>query len=244
MADPLRGVARRGADLVARLRGEIRPPRRLLERTSSPSRWEFAAAGLINMECCRLGGLRGEDRIIDIGSGVGRAAIPLTAYLSSGGSYTGVDMWRDGVDWCAKTITARYPTFTFRHLEVHHAEFNPSGRQPITEVRLPFEDGTFDFALLVAINHLSADEHKALVREAGRVLRTGGTYVGTWFVVDEKTEAVLPSVYAGLACDEVGMRATLAAASLDFREMHRGSWSGAEDTVSLQDVVIAEKRHL
>jgi len=217
------------------------PPRRLLARTSSPLPWEFAAAGRVSLECCRLGGLRPGDRFLDIGSGVGRVAIPLTGYLASGGTYIGVDLWPEGIAWCTKTITPRFPNFTFRYLDLHHDDLNPSGHDPITDVRLPVDDGTVDFVMVVAINHLSAQELQALVREAGRVLRSGGTYVGTWFVVDDSTRAVLPSAYARVACDESVMGVTLASAHLDLRALHPGSWRGVEGTVSVQDVVIARK---
>jgi SAM-dependent methyltransferase/CelD/BcsL family acetyltransferase involved in cellulose biosynthesis len=240
-AEGLRTLARQGADVVARARGEILPPRRLLARTSSPSRWEFAAAGVTNLECCRQAGLRRDGSLLDIGSGVGRMALPLTGYLSAAGTYTGVDLWRDGVDWCTKAITPRFPGFTFRHLDLRHHDLNPSGSTPITAVRLPFDDGVFDVVTLVAINHLSADELLALVGEAGRVLRPGGTYVGTWFLVDETSEARLPAVYAAVACDEQTMDATLHRAGLRRRALHRGSWRGADGALSLQDVVIADK---
>jgi len=237
----LRSIVRRGADGLARRRGEILPPRRLLARTSSPSPWEFASAGRVIVTCCRLGGLRPEDRILDIGSGVGRAAIPLTGYLSPAAAYTGIDMWNDGVEWCTKAITPRFPNFTFRHVDLRHAEFNPTGRLSVTTARLPFDDSVFDVVMLVAINHLSAEELQALVREGGRVLRPGGTYVGTWFVVDEETKGTLPPDQAGVACDDQAMRATLASASLRLRAFHPGSWRGGEEAVSMQDLVIAEK---
>jgi SAM-dependent methyltransferase/CelD/BcsL family acetyltransferase involved in cellulose biosynthesis len=246
-ADPLRALARHGADVVARLRGEILPPRRLLARTSSPSRWEFAAAGVTNLECCRRAGLGPDDRILDIGSGVGRMALPLTGYLSAAGSYTGVDLWPDGVDWCTRAITGRFPHFTFGHLDLRHHDLNPSGSTPVTDVRLPFDDGVFDVVTLVAINHLSADELLALVGEAGRVLRPGGTYVGTWFLLDHTTDALLPPLYAGVACDERTMEATLQRAGLRRRALYPGSWRGrdrgGEESLSLQDVVIADKHN-
>jgi SAM-dependent methyltransferase len=241
VGDVLRAVARRGADSVARYRGQLLPPRHLLARTSSPSRSEFTTAGLVVLDCCRLGGLRPDDRVLDIGSGVGRVAVPLTAHLTSRGVYTGVDMWREGVDWCTKTITPRFPNFTFRHLDLYHDDFNVSGTEPISAVRLPVEDGTEDFVILGAINHLLAPELQALVREAGRVLRPGGTYLGTWFVVDEDSRAVVPSAASAVACDRAVMEKTLGDGSLELRALHPGSWRAGPGSLTYQDVVIAAK---
>jgi SAM-dependent methyltransferase len=208
-ADVLRVVAGHGADTVARWRGQSLPPRRLLARSSSPTRWEFASAGQVNRDCCRLGGFRPDDRMLDIGSGLGRVA-----------------------------ITPRFPTFTFGHLDLHHHDQNPGGEIPITKAQLPFADGVFDLAMLVAMNHLSDPEHRTLVGEAGRVLRRGGTYVGTWFVVDETTRGRFPSQYAGIACDETSLRDTLTDGSLTPRARYPGSWRGDGAAVSLQDVVV------
>jgi SAM-dependent methyltransferase len=234
-------LARTLADSLDRVRGNDLPPRRLLVRTSSPSRAAFRTGGLAAMECCRLGGLRPDDRVLDIGSGVGRVALPLTRYLTPAGAYRGVDMWREGVEWCERTITPRFPRFTFRHVDLYHPTYNPSGGTPITSARLPEEDDSFDFVVLGAINHLSAPELLALVGEAGRVLRPGGTYVGTWFVVDEGANVALPPGAAPVACEASVMHAALASSSLRLSVLHPGSWRGVPDAPGYQDLVVAHK---
>ena len=57
--------------------------------------------------------LRSSDRVLDIGCGIGRLAIPLTSYLSENGSYEGFDIWPESIDWCRKAITPRFPRFRF-----------------------------------------------------------------------------------------------------------------------------------
>src|SRR6266404_851954 len=47
-------------------------------------------------------GLKPNDRVFDIGSGVGRVAIPLTHYLNASGRYDGFDVVRRGVTWCRR----------------------------------------------------------------------------------------------------------------------------------------------
>jgi SAM-dependent methyltransferase len=230
--------------MLARRQGALLPPRSLLAQTSSPSPSEFAAGGAVALQCCRLGALTPGDRILDIGSGVGRVAIPLTGYLDSDGAYVGVDMWRQGVQWCSKAITPRFPNFTFRFLDVRHDRLNPSGTAAIEATPLPVADAAFDFVMLGAINHLTARQLRALVGEAGRALRPGGTYVGTWFVFDDRSRALLPPVATAVACHEEAMEEALAAASLHRRALYPGRWRGAEHPEgfqTFQDVVVATK---
>src|SRR5438874_4060962 len=47
-----------------------------------------------------LGDLQPGDRVLDIGCGIGRMAIPLTKYLSKNGEYWGIDIVKHGIDWC------------------------------------------------------------------------------------------------------------------------------------------------
>jgi 2-polyprenyl-3-methyl-5-hydroxy-6-metoxy-1,4-benzoquinol methylase len=60
----------------------------------------------------RLGDLRPNERILDIGCGIGRMAVPLTQFLADDGRYTGIDIVRDGIGWCSRSITPTYPNFT------------------------------------------------------------------------------------------------------------------------------------
>src|SRR5689334_20530593 len=54
----------------------------------------------------RLGGLRSTDRVLDIGCGIGRMALPLTLWLDPAkGTYEGVDVVADGIAWCEETIS-------------------------------------------------------------------------------------------------------------------------------------------
>ncbi len=56
-----------------------------------------------------IGGLRPSDRVLDVGCGVGRMAVPLTRYLSPEGRYEGFDVMANAVEWCQRHITPRFP---------------------------------------------------------------------------------------------------------------------------------------
>ena len=58
------------------------------------------------------GGLLSDDKLLDIGSGIGRMAVGLTSYLKTG-EYEGFDAVQQGVDWCQINIQSKFPNFQF-----------------------------------------------------------------------------------------------------------------------------------
>jgi SAM-dependent methyltransferase len=118
----------------------------------------------------RLGKLLPSDRVLDLGCGIGRMALPLTQYLDAG-SYDGVDIVDEGIAWCMQHITPHYERFRFHRLDVQHEIYNPEGRETTTGIRLPFADGSFDFVFMTSVvTHLHAEDVRAYAREIRRVM--------------------------------------------------------------------------
>jgi hypothetical protein len=88
-----------------------------------------------------LGGLAPEHHVLDIGSGVGRMALPLTGYLSSRARYEGFDVVRASVEWCQREITRRHPHFQSRHADVRNQAYNTKGRGAPAEYTLTYDTG-------------------------------------------------------------------------------------------------------
>ena len=65
------------------------------------------------------GQLQPNERVLDMGCGIGRMALPLTNYLREG-SYEGVDIVPRGIDWCRKNITAKHPNFQFQVADIYN----------------------------------------------------------------------------------------------------------------------------
>jgi SAM-dependent methyltransferase len=115
------------------------PPREFSEAVGG----DYCAIGkqvldLIRQRCK----LRPTDRILDIGSGCGRLAVPLTRYLSGEGAYEGFDVVLPMVEWCRQHISSKFPRFRFQHADlkntlVHSMSWSPLRYLPICFRRPP-----------------------------------------------------------------------------------------------------------
>ena len=119
----------------------------------------------------------GEDsRVLDIGCGIGRMAVPLTQYLDPQTSrYDGIDPVEDGIGWCQRTITPAYPNFAFQRLDIAHELYNPNGKISGKALALPFPDQHFDFVIMTSVvTHLPPAEVLVYLAEVRRVLPPAG----------------------------------------------------------------------
>jgi SAM-dependent methyltransferase len=91
------------------------------------------------------------DRVLDVGCGIGRMAIPLTRYLDGDGTYDGFDVVPHGVEWCRRRITPRFPNFNFRWVPVRNDDYNPEGAVVAGEFTFPYDDAAFDFVFLTSV---------------------------------------------------------------------------------------------
>lgn len=95
--------------------------------------------GLVNV-LANTAGLTACSNVLDIGSGIGRLAIPLTQLITSPGSYDGLEIVERGVRWCTTNITPTHPRFLFTHANIFNAEYNPGGTVKAAEYELPCGD--------------------------------------------------------------------------------------------------------
>ena len=211
-----------------------------------------------------LGGLKPTDRVLDVGSGIGRKSIPLTGYLTANGRYDGFDIVSAGVEWCRKNISTRHGNFRFHVADVFNTLYNPRGRATAASFRFPFPDGEFDFVIATSVfTHMLPEDLNNYFAEIGRVLRKGGTAFLTFLLYNEEVLQLLDSnnpavrfrniqqhyrtAYAELeeciVCyDEQFVFSAHEGAHLRIVEPVRyGSWCGRGDYVSYQDIIISTK---
>jgi SAM-dependent methyltransferase len=208
----------------------------------------------------RIGGLRPEHSVLDVGCGPGRMAVPLTKYLSSDGRYDGFDMVADEVAWCRRNITPRFPNFRFTLVDVYNERYNPGGAVSPSEFRFPYEDGAFDFAFLTSVfTHMLAPEVEHYLGELRRVLRPSGRCLVTGFLLNRESRALIASgksryafphqagparvddtesPEAAVAYPEDWLTATSRERGLRIESTHPGAWCGRKSSLSWQDIAI------
>jgi SAM-dependent methyltransferase len=212
----------------------------------------------------KLCDLKPYERMLDVGSGIGRKTFLLTDYLNHEGSYEGLDIVKTGIDWCTERITRKYPHFTFQRIDVFNQHYNPNGRYKASEYRFPFADESFDFAVLGSVfTHMLAEDVEHYLCEVARVLKTGGRCLISFFLLNESsltlmrtnnstinlninlgscwvTDASDPEAVTGYEEDFV--RGVYDRYNLEIKKpIHYGAWCGREKFLSYQDLIFAFK---
>ncbi|WCB93213.1 hypothetical protein DSM104299_01920 [Baekduia alba] len=258
----------RALDLRDRVSGRadpLVPPRR--RHFVGHAESDFAATGDEFLgHFMRLGGLKPGDRVLDIGSGIGRMARPLTGFLDGGGTYDGFDVNPAGIAWCRDHYGTDHPRFAFVVADLFNARYNPTGSQSAQEFTFPYADASFDFALATSVfTHLLEGEADRYLAEAARTLAPGGTLFATWFLLDDGSRAAIASGAAALpfldaearvavisdavpeeaiAFDRAWLGEAAARHGLTIAAIHDGAWRGETDppappAPTFQDVVVA-----
>jgi len=209
--------------------------------------------------------LRPSERVLDVGCGCGLMALHLRDYLSPEGSYTGVDIHRPSVNWCRRNLGGRHRNFNYEHIDVRSRAYNPGGRHAAEDYAFEFADGSFDLVLLKSVfTHMRPAEVENYVKEVSRLLSGGGRCLMTFFLLNERQaelagaglsrldfrhgEGAWRYVYpnspeSAVAFSEEHVLDLLRSHGLELDEpILYGSWSGRDDGLSYQDILLARKQ--
>jgi SAM-dependent methyltransferase len=132
-----------------------------------------------------------KSKVLDVGSGIGRCAIPLTSFLTDEGSYDGFDIVSTGVRWCEENITPYYPNFRFQHIPLKNDLYRSSGGDA-SKFHFPFDSGAFDFAFVVSVfTHMMSHEVVHYLEELYRVLKKDGYCYATFFILNKESTRMM-----------------------------------------------------
>ena len=130
--------------------------------------------------------------MLDVGCGLGRLATALAGYLGPEGSYDGLDIVPDGIDWCREHIAGPHDNVRFTLSDVRNEEYNPQGTIDAVDYRFPFEDGSFDVVVLVSVfTHMLPDELDHYLGEIARVLGPQGKCFATYYLLTPQARALM-----------------------------------------------------
>jgi SAM-dependent methyltransferase len=209
--------------------------------------------------------LKPDEKMLDVGSGMGRKTLPLISYLTDVGRYEGMDIVKAGVDWCTARYSSRYPNFKFQTIDVYNQHYNPTGTCRASAYKFPFADQTFDFAVLNSVfTHMMPDEVENYIFEVARVLKTGQRCLISWFLLNDESVALIEAGHSTLnlrfqigpararskdkpelaiGYDDGFVKALYEKAGLEIRNpISCGSWCGRQAFRSYQDLIVAWKR--
>lgn len=276
MPRPLRWALRRvyfaPLDLMGRFRGDhnaMVPP--FGNRFTGYIGYDYIKSGesLVDV-LTNYAGLRAGSTMLDIGSGTGRLAVPLTKLITPPGSYDELEIVERGVRWCSTKITPAHPHFRFTHANIFNAEYNPGGTVKAAEYVLPYDDASFDVVCLFSVfTHMLTADVERYVTEISRVLRPGGRLATTFLIINDETtkpvqggngiynfayhegpqwllEEGMSSPELAVGYEEKYVRDLYARNGLDVSGFYLGPWSGQPPTPATaphgQDLVVGTKR--
>jgi SAM-dependent methyltransferase len=249
-------------DFIDSARGLDLPPHRLRGFVGVG---DFTAIGDEHLRYfIEYGKLLPTDKVLDVGCGVGRMALPLTRYLSGRGEYYGFDPTAAGVEWCTQHITTRHPNFHFESVDLHNDVYNPLGKHHAEDFRFPYPDATFDFVFLTSVfTHLFPDAMRNYFSEVARVLRKDGRSFITYLLrnpeslaltaqgkssmnfshkLNECWTAYPDTPEAALAFDESEILSLYQAGPIRVAELKYGRWCGRKSEYGgFQDLIVGVK---
>ncbi len=247
---------------VVRSRGPMIPPKGKIFIGSG----DFVKTGSsIKDQLVELAGLEPGHRVLDVGCGMGRIAVPLTSYLDRGGSYEGFDIVKPAIRWCEKRISSRYSNFQFTHIDLKNDLYNLSTENEAKDFVFPYANDEFDLVFLTSVfTHMVLADVENYLKQIQRVLKPGGTCFATFFIINQEAidfmqqsgkemfTTKLDHHYlfharvkeANVAYDEDYLTGHLIRSTgLELDSIHFGYWSGRPKTAleNFQDISIIKK---
>lgn len=249
-----------GIDTIFGNHKPLTPPRRMWQLSTGAGN-DFHTSGSHLLELCKEHGLQPNHAFLDVGCGIGRAAVAMTGYLDETGSYEGFDIIPDAIAWCQNGVTPHYPNFRFQLADVSSDRYHPAGSSKASAYVFPYPDNQFDFVFLGSVfTHMFPEDLRNYLSQIARVMRPGGTCVISYYLLDDERfeiagkgggafsfshrgdgyfaeRAELPE--AAIAFEQAAIEALYEEFGLEITTIRRGGWH--ERRVQEQDLIVARK---
>lgn len=202
------------------------------------------------------------DRVLDVGCGLGRVALPLSRFLDERGSYDGFDTSREYIEWCQRALPLDTERFRFHHFSIVSSHYNEQGSIAADAFAFPWPESTFSLAVAVSLfTHLSAAATTNYLGEIARTLQSKGRMFASFYVLDEQSRQLAEdgttdpgfaeridegmigdpaNPDAAVAFNAEWLAAILDSAGLVFDAFYPGRWRHLP-VVSHQDILVAHK---
>lgn len=196
--------------------------------------------------------------VMDYGCGIGRVSMYMAKYLQNG-FYAGVDIKKDAIDKC-KTRYFNQSNFEFHHLNMFNDWYNTKG-QRVKKVKLKLK-GKFDIICNFSVfTHLVPKAIPHVLNFFKAHLKEDGEVFITLYLITEAAQnfngpqkhfnfkhpykgafvEVLKKPSRAIAYKETHIQALIEKAGFEIKEKKYGSWGGANNPFSYQDILLLKK---
>jgi ubiquinone/menaquinone biosynthesis C-methylase UbiE len=227
---------------------------------------DFKVQGIHQLDLLkRYISLQEKDHVLDVGSGIGRTAIPLTKFLHPSARYEGFDVVEKGVRWCNRKINPDFPNFNFTFVPLNN-DLDNTSKDQASEFTFPYQENSFHKVFLFSVfTHMKVNEIRHYLSEITRVLKPGGMCLSTFFIYNQDNEQKIVSQQkfsfpvkrngfrlmhekvqsANIALDQQTLIKMVEHKPLQINNIVEGYWKEnicKTEQNSYQDIVIFEKR--
>jgi cyclopropane fatty-acyl-phospholipid synthase-like methyltransferase len=202
------------------------------------------------------------NNFLDIGSGIGRIAIPLVRYLK--GEYHGFDPVQQGVDWCNKKIASQHSNFHFLFVDLFNDLYKNKGIDA-SSYQFAYPKNHFNVSCAISVfTHMLPDEVANYLKQTRMVLKNEGYLVATFFILDDESKALMHQnkgldfkfsfgdyatidkqvLSANVAYEKDFLYKMIENEGLSIEKEFKGFWCGRAKATSIdfQDILVLKKR--
>lgn len=122
------------------------------------------------------------NNILDVGCGTGLLSIAAQSFIENNGSYIGLDINKEEIEFCKKHYS--HPNISF----IHNNSKNPYYTKEEQEDNVPWNIKSNSIDLVTALSvwtHLNEDDAIYFFKEVSRVLKKDGKAIITFFYLNE-----------------------------------------------------------